>query len=157
MGAIYNNAHRVVVWLGIETDNSDLAVNTLRSTAQDVNLVGKITDIIRILVSQLSYLRLIQRSRKQKRQIGSQYGISSTEHGSPDYGSSRKSDQPLSTILAIGFCTLLWQSFKAAVGWIWDQISKGSPISEVIDTRVLKHIGDRFLDDERKGHRSTIH
>lgn len=119
MGNIYSRAYQVVVWLGPETEDSDLAMKTLQNIGQDVDYQFE-KNIFEIKDgAEADFLR--NNPRAIKKRCASWKAIK----GILDRDWFKRlwiiQEIHLATeaVMVVGFRSIYWPTFNAAFQWIW--------------------------------------
>jgi hypothetical protein len=137
MGFIYNKARQVIVWLGPHTENSELAIETLRSLARDI-----------IYDPKLHRLDVVYNSHT--------FRIEHDSHALMARESEWKSIQDLLyrkwftrlwiyqeiilsrvAVVTVGLSEMEWTAFMSALWWIFIQSARLPSLSALLDSEYI--------------------
>ncbi|KAL5328035.1 hypothetical protein ACEPPN_005742 [Leptodophora sp. 'Broadleaf-Isolate-01'] len=161
MGPLYSNAWRVVVWLGGSSQDSLLALQTLRNIRQDIDFFEK--DGLRSSLTRGKTRELERSSSGWRADILNWIAIRNLLNR-PWFGRLwifQEIGHATKAVVVVGKDELSWEAFRIAVFWIIYMTEGKAPLSDVFDAAYLRQIEsllqenpgralERLLDSTKK-------
>ncbi|KAH7327437.1 heterokaryon incompatibility protein-domain-containing protein [Rhexocercosporidium sp. MPI-PUGE-AT-0058] len=161
MGSLYSNAWRVIVWLGGSSQDSLLALQTLRNIRQDTDFFEK--DGLRSFLTRGETGELERSPNGWRAEVLKWIAIRSLLNR-PWFGRLwifQEIGHAKKAVVVVGKDELSWEAFRVAVFWIIYMTEGKAPLSDIFDAAYLRQIDsllqenpgralERLLDSTKK-------
>ncbi|KAG4437810.1 hypothetical protein IFR05_006697 [Cadophora sp. M221] len=161
MGSLYSNASRVIVWLGGSSQDSLLALQTLRDIREDIEFYER--DGNRSFLTRGKAKELERSSSGWRADVLNWIAIRNLLNR-PWFGRLwifQEIGHAVKAVVVVGKAELPWEVFRVAVFWIITMTEGKAPLSDVFDAAYLRQIEsllqenpgralERLLDSTKK-------